>query len=99
VIAMDLYGGHVLTKIGQAEGVMQGSLFHVDPAVEVDGQKSEFLVASLGLTFLMGDLNFAVFLSDKDGITLGSCAYDEEEFVCQGVEQPIPWASELRSLM
>lgn len=90
--------GHILTKIGRAEGVLQGVLFHVTPSVSVGDEESNYLVASLGLeTVLKTDQTFAVFLGDANGNVLQDwpCAYSAEEFVCGGIEQPVPWAMDL----
>lgn len=90
--------GHTLTKIGSAEGVLQGVLFHVTPSVSVDDAKSNYLVASLGLESVLGtDQTFAVFLGNKGGEVLPGwpCAYSAEEFVCSGIEQPVPWVMDL----
>ena len=73
--------GYNLTKIGRADGVLQGVLFHVTPPVFVGDAESNYLVASLGLETALGtDQTFAVFLGDANGNFLQDwpCAYSAE---------------------
>jgi len=84
--------GHRFTRLSTPAQVLEGSLFYVDPPVSAEGQSSNYLVASFGLETTLGDLNYAVFLGDKNGNVLPSwpCAFDQDDFVRNGTEQPLP---------
>lgn len=84
--------GHRFTLLKTPARVLEGSLFYVYPPVSVEGRSSHYLVASFGLETILGNLNYAVFLGDKDGNVLPSwpCAFDQDDFVRNGTEQPLP---------